>query len=250
MNDRRQNERRASENYLAVFDSRSGRRIGELANLSDSGAMLITLEPVKSGTFLHCLVKLHHPILGRSEIEFDAECRWCRRNVARNRWESGYQLHLSGINEEMVAYLGLSFALGTWEIPGEADVKTITLENRRNIMRYAPREDFPVLERHNSRRIGRMANLSTNGVGLYTPEPVEPGTVFQGRVKLPRMIFQREYLLFEAECRWCRKNEDGVGYKSGYLFTSVSEHDAVLVMHLIIHYLDELPEPRRYKVVR
>ncbi len=248
--ERRKHERREPDSYLNVHDRKSGRHIGGLANLSDAGAMFVTRDAVKAGTRMECRLELMHPIMGRNDIYFDAECRWCRKNIKRGWWESGHLLKLSGVDQEMVSYLSLSFTLGTWEIPSNAEVNTVPIENRRNITRYTTREAMPVYELNSFRQIGTLADLSTQGAGLVTPVPIEKGTVLQCRVKLPRPIFRRDYLVIEGVCRWCRRSKTVGTFESGYLLQSVSETDAVLILHLIIHYLEEQSTRQLVRVVR
>jgi hypothetical protein len=250
MKERRKHTRRKPQKYLAVLDRVSGRQIGELANMSASGIMLITPEPVKSLTVLQCRVKLNRPILGREEINFDAECRWCRKNVQKNRWESGFALNVAGENHELVSYLSLSFALGVWETPRDADVETIPVENLRESTRYEPRETLPVFEQQSYREIGRLSNLSMRGVAFLTTKPVNKGSILHCRVKLPKTIFQRDFLLFDAECVWCKEIEGKNRYESGYRLQNISEHDSVIVLHLMIHHMDKQVTTQRYRVVR
>jgi hypothetical protein len=250
MVERRKHKRHKSETYLKVFDRESERPIGELANLSPNGAMLITSERVKESTVIKCQVKLTQPIMGHNEIVFDAECQWCRKNVKKGWWESGYSTNVSGENAELVSYLSLSFELGKWQIPGPIDVKMVKLENRRKSPRFEVKDHFPVYEQHSYRQIGELADLSTEGASLITPEAIDKGRLLHCRVKLPKKVFQRDYLVFDAECMWCRKIKDKDSYESGYQLKNVLEHDAVIILHLIIHYLEEQQTKQRVRVVR
>jgi hypothetical protein len=154
------------------------------------------------------------------------------------------------VNEELVSYLSLSFEVGKWETPGPIEIETVPVENHRKSTRYDAREPFPVYEQKSYRQIGLLTNLSTAGVSMTTPKPVEKGRILNCRAKLPKTIFQRDYLMFDAECMWCRKNEDEGWFESGHRLKKVSEHDAVIILHLIIHVLDEQPKEQRVRVIR
>jgi len=251
MEERRKRKRSHTSDYLMVFDRDTGAHIGGLANLSEHGVMLVTLEPISVGTDIRCRVELSQPIMDHNEVAFDAECRWCRKNIKRGRWESGYVLkNLSQANKELLSYLILRFLLGEWETPGPIEMDGLKREERRMVQRYVAREHLPVREQRSSRHIGGLANLSMGGAMLTTLEPIDKGTVLKCRVELPKMIFGRDYLLFEAECVWCKKNDAKGWYESGYKLKNVSELDSVIIMHLMIHYLEAQPNDERVSIAQ
>lgn len=246
--ERRKDTRHEAEAYLKIFDAETGELIGELANLSSNGAMLITSDKVKVRTYYKCRLELTSPILDRHEVHFSAQCRWCRKNIKKGRWESGYATSVPESNKELISYLIMSFELGKWEVPGPIDLDSISIENRRKSTRFEVKDHYPVYEQNSYRQIGTLADLSTAGTSLITAEPIEKGAVLKCRVKLPKEIFRREYLMIEAECRWCRKNDDTGGYRSGYSLQNVSEHDSVIILYLIIHFLEAQPSVDKINV--
>ncbi len=250
MQDRRGHVRQDADSYMIVRERETERHIGELANLSPRGAMFITSDKVRQGATLKCFIRLAKPILDRKEIEFDAECRWSRRNVRRDRWESGYQLYVAGINEELLSYLSLSFALDHWKNPDSEFADTITLENRRRATRYEAKIDISVFEKRRYREIGKLLDLSHDGARLRTSEPITPGSIVPCKLQLPKTIFQRDFIFFDAECVWCRQVGDPDTYESGYRLQNIAEHDAVIILHLMIHYLEEKSTEKRIQVVK
>ena len=158
-------------------------------------------------------------------------------------------MSVSRENEELISYLVLRFVLGEWETPGPIGIGTAPMENRRLLNRFVSREHLTVHEKNSSRHIGGLANLSMGGAMLTTIEPVDKGYVLQCRVALPKRIFQRDYLIFEAECVWCKTNAAQGWYESGYRVKNVSEHDSVIILHLMIHHMEEQPTDERISVV-
>ncbi len=92
MKDRRCLRRYETEDYFPVVERGTDRIVGRLANLSAEGAMLITEEPVKKRDILKLTLRLPQPVLGHDSIDFDAECRWCRKGKNSDFYESGYLL--------------------------------------------------------------------------------------------------------------------------------------------------------------
>ena len=111
-----EDERRESERFIApesfkVFDRKSRKLLGELANLSTDGAMLITDKAIKPAATFDCQMELRPPMMGYCQVGFSLECRWCRKNVTLDRWESGYRLTASEEDAYLLSYLVLGFKL-------------------------------------------------------------------------------------------------------------------------------------------
>lgn len=211
--------------------------------------MLITAEPVKSGMTFTCRLDLPQEILGQRDIEFSAECRWSRKNVELDRWESGYRLNLTGLSAEMIEYLILGFKLCGWADPDVADLKTVELENRRRSVRYEFARPLEVFERNSYRQIGVLADLSVEGMRLLTQKPIEAEQLIECRVRLPKPIFQQEYLILDAICMWCRKGVRTAQHESGFRLVNVPKENAAIILHLIIHYAQPKESRSRVQVV-
>ncbi len=234
---------------IVVLDRKTNKPIGNLANLSKQGAMFLTAEAVKVSSKFSCKIELEKPIMDYDEIWFDATCFWCRKNIKNNLWESGYQLQVSGIDIELISYLSLSYVLDSLESPGIEEPKTVQLESRRINTRYEPKNIFPVFAKQKSIQVGEIVDISQGGIMMTTNSSHEKGSIVEYRAKLPKRIFQRDYLIFKAECRWTRKDEHSGKYTIGLKFINLSQQDSVIILHLIIHYLNECSSTKRLKVI-
>ncbi|MDH3938911.1 MAG: PilZ domain-containing protein, partial [candidate division Zixibacteria bacterium] len=157
----------------------------------------------------------------------------------RGWWESGHTLKCATNEDtEALSYLILRFSMGEWDVPGTGKIKTVPLPNRRRHARFETTDFFPVRDQNGLKHIGGLANLTPMGAMLTSIEPIKEGRILHCRVDLPQRIFQRDYLFFEAECRWCKQNPEKGWYESGYKLTKISEQDAVIIMHLVMHHLE------------
>lgn len=247
---KRSHERHASDVRMYVYDAKTDLMIGKLANLSAAGAMIVTPEPIKSGTTFSCRMDLPKDILGHSSINFIAECRWSRKNIERDRWESGYRLTLTGIDLEMVDYLIIGFKLCGWADPELSAIQTVDLENRRRAVRYDFDQPLSVFEKCSYRQIGLLADLSVEGMRLLTQKPIEKDQLIECRIRLPKPIFRQEYLEMDAVCMWCRKGTRTAQHESGFRLVSVSRDNAAIILHLIIHYAHPQSTKARVQVIR
>ena len=244
----RKQTRYIPEQHHKIFDDNSGNYIGVLANISTDGMMFVTPEKIKSSSVLKCRLELFHPILDHDEIFFEAHHRWSRKNISKGWWESGYSITATEIDRELLSYLSLAFVIGKWTIPGVNDVKTTLAKNLRKTTRYEVKDQYLVYQQSSYHEIGKLADLSIAGSSFLTKKHVKVNTLFHCRVKLPKNIFQREYLVFDAECMWCKEDGDPGWYESGYKLHNVSEHDKVIISHLILYYLEEQKTEQRIRV--
>lgn len=250
MRNRRKRQRTTAKDFLTVIDVSTGLRLGGLANVSDDGAMIVSEEAIAVGKSSRCKVDLDQPILGRSEILIDVKTRWCRKNLERGWWESGHTLKcVTNEDSEALSYLVLRFLLGEWDVPGTGKIRTVPAPNRRRHARFETTDFFPVRDQNSACHIGGLANLTPVGAMLTSIEPIEEGRILHCRVELPRKIFQRDYLFFEAECRWCKQNSEKGWYESGYKFTKITEQDAVIIMHLMMHHLNIQPTEEQVDLI-
>jgi len=247
---KRAKTRYVPEKKLKVYDLNTGENIGLLANFSSEGIMLVSPEKIPSSIDLKLKIQLRQPILNNHEILIGATCCWSRKNISKRRWESGFKIKAAGINKELLQYLSIAFVVGKWKITGVMDVKTIPVEDLRKTIRYTVKDQYPVFHQHSYHEIGKLVNLSIDGSSLLTPNLVKEGIFLNCRVKLPETIFQREYLIFDAECMWSKKDELTGWYRSGLKLQNVSEHDRVIIYHLILFYLEEQKTTQPIRVVR
>ncbi len=248
--DRRIQERFEPPERLDVYDRATGAPVGELANLSVTGAMLVTDGPTPVGTMLRCRVGLPRAIMGRHELLFDAECRWSRKNVAAGRWESGFRLTVTGIDADLISFVTLSFKLRDWGEIEAPEVETVDMANRRAATRYEFDQALPVFERDSYRQVGLVADLSADGMRLISSRPCDKNQILHCKVKLFKTIFRQDYLVLDARCMWSRKEAGGDEYESGFLFVNLSPTDAATISHLLIHYGEPQPTTQRIKIVR
>ena len=248
--ERRKNERQNVAQYLLVYDRATEEPIGELVNVSPGGAMIVTKGPIKPSSFFKCRVDLPKKVMGYSDVFFDAECRWCRKNVAADRWESGYRLSLSGIDEYLVQFVSLGFELCEWGDNSIPDVTTVEMENRRRSVRFELDHPLPVYEPNSYRQLGTLADLSIGGCRLITYRPNGKDDLLPCRVKLPKRIFQRDYLILNLKCSRCRKLEGGTRYDSGYTIEGIAREDTAVILHLIMHHAKQQQCAKKIMPVR
>jgi hypothetical protein len=236
LENRREIKRQTATKHMPVYDFGTGQPLGYLVNLSPAGAMFVTQEPVKPSSTFRCRLQLADSIMGYDDICFDAECRWCRKNIAADRWESGYRIRLSGIDKYLVQFVSLGFELCNWGDDSIQDVATVEMTNRRKSTRFEVDNPLPVYELKGYRQLGTLMDLSTSGARLVTHKIIRIDDLLHCRVRLPKKIFRRDYLTLNLKCVRCRKLKGGTLYDSGFTIESTSREDTAIILHLLLHY--------------
>jgi hypothetical protein len=75
-----------------VFDRNTNKLIGHLVDINPAGIMLISEEPIPVNQIFHFKMLLPSRIGGREEWHFDAESRWCDRDINPEFYDTGFQL--------------------------------------------------------------------------------------------------------------------------------------------------------------
>ena len=111
------------------------------------------------------------------------------------------------------------------------------MEESRKNERRAPNDYYLVFDRENDRFIGRVLNMSLDGVLLVSMEPVEVSGIFHCIMALPEKIDDCNQIVFDAESKWSRKNESSNMYETGYRFKNISKTDRGIVRELLQRWL-------------
>ena len=90
--DRRKLKRRYLMFYSRVYDRKSGRLIGHLSDLTVEGLMIIGEEQTEIHRRYVLSMDLPEDIFGKPHMTFEADARWCQRDVDPAFYNSGWHL--------------------------------------------------------------------------------------------------------------------------------------------------------------
>jgi len=84
-------ERHQLPYFLKVFNRITGKPIGYLGNVSESGLMLISQLPMLVGADFELQLKI--PSSGGSQlVNIEANCMWCSEDMTPGHYDSGFAL--------------------------------------------------------------------------------------------------------------------------------------------------------------
>ncbi len=91
MTERRDKTRKSASSYLIVFDTRTDLPLGRVVNLSETGMMLISQDPMEASQSYSCRMALPEKLLDKRMVVFEADSKWCRFNDLANVYQTGYE---------------------------------------------------------------------------------------------------------------------------------------------------------------
>lgn len=98
MQERRKYPRKDLLLFANVYDSRSGRIVGTLLNITLEGAMVLSEHHIDSDNVMELHIKLPENFVHKNELVFTANSRWCAPDINPEFYDVGYQF--ANVSEE------------------------------------------------------------------------------------------------------------------------------------------------------
>ena len=97
------------------------------------------------------------------------------------------------------------------------------MNNQRKKERGYTNDYFLVFEIESGEIVGRLINLTTEGLMLINEDPVEMNKTFKCRMILPEIIEGSRELYFDLQSRWCQYNKRAKWHETGYEILNKTE---------------------------
>ncbi|MEZ5585194.1 MAG: PilZ domain-containing protein [Candidatus Competibacteraceae bacterium] len=78
--------------YLRVFDQQTGELLGNLVDISESGLMMISDQPIPKGKAFDLWVDVPHEEGERERLHLKAHSRWSGKDVNPDFYDNGFQI--------------------------------------------------------------------------------------------------------------------------------------------------------------
>ncbi|MFC1816502.1 PilZ domain-containing protein [Thermodesulfobacteriota bacterium] len=104
-------------------------------------------------------------------------------------------------------------------------------DERKNLVYY-----LKVTVTKEKQPLGHVVDITICGFMLATNKPIEPTSLFELQLFLPKEIHESRYFEFSAMSRWCQKDENPNNYNVGFQFLNVSMEGSQLIKQLIEKY--------------
>ena len=90
--DKRQLKRVHLIYYLRIFDNNTDVNMGHLVDITTEGIMMISEEEISRGKDFSFRMQLPTTITGREEVNFQARCLWCKKDINPDFYVSGFKI--------------------------------------------------------------------------------------------------------------------------------------------------------------
>jgi len=125
----------------------------------------------------------------------------------------------------------------------------VTEQNGQKKIRRKVSEALLVYDLHSGLPIGQIIDMSEKGMKLVSEIPVAANRVYYCKIPLENKISDCDKVCFDAECRWCKKDEVTGWYNSGYILRYPTPGDAEIVKELtrrwMVDQANKLNAPRK-----
>lgn len=103
MQERRRLKRRYLRYYGRVYDARGSGQIGNLVDITEKGAMILTDHPIPANQILNLRLELTADIAHQPFLEFIAKSIWRQPDLDRHRYNIGLEIiGLTANGEEII----------------------------------------------------------------------------------------------------------------------------------------------------
>jgi len=99
---------------------------------------------------------------------------------------------------------------------------------RRHLIYY-----LRIFDGISSRIIGHAVDISQQGMMLISDEPVAVHEDYRLRMCFPGVAYEQEELIFDAVCRWCRRDDNPSFYVAGFQIQNLLPDETRFIQSLI-----------------
>ncbi len=108
-------------------------------------------------------------------------------------------------------------------------------EQRRHPRKIA-NEVLEVFDQITGAQLGKVVNISAEGLMLLSNEFISTGSVYQLDLKLPRLIKKHSHISFGAEAVWSMDAAQPDSYWTGFRMIDISENSVIAIDELIFDW--------------
>ena len=110
------------------------------------------------------------------------------------------------------------------------------MKEQRKTPRKIADDVLEVSDQHTNAILGKVVNISAEGLMVISNEPFTTGAVYELDLKLPRLIKGHSKVSFGAEVVWSTPASQPGSHWSGFRIIDVSENEVLTIDELILDW--------------
>jgi hypothetical protein len=113
-----------------------------------------------------------------------------------------------------------------------ADILECAMSDRRRSGRNSTRHIAKVIDATTDRVLGRLANITEDGMMVVTDKPVIVYEIYHIRLTLPKPVNGTSSLDLQAQARWSKPDRNPRFRNAGFRFVQITEDDEELIRNV------------------
>ena len=113
-----------------------------------------------------------------------------------------------------------------------SEAKKLEAHEKRKLERYPIEEALEVFDVHSERQLGRVVDITLEGLMITSENPIIVNRIFQLLIPLPAPLEGCNEIRLGVESLWSRESDDGSRYWTGFYVICISDRDRACIERL------------------
>lgn len=114
-----------------------------------------------------------------------------------------------------------------------SNAEDLEMVEKRKLPRTRVQEALDVIDVHAERSLGRIVDISVEGMMLLSPEEIPVQAIYQLQIPLPPELEVCGRVSLGVESLWSRQSNDGTQYWTGFHVIDISDEDRDCIERLV-----------------
>ena len=116
-----------------------------------------------------------------------------------------------------------------------SNAENLSVPDKRKLARCKVGDILEVFDIHSERQIGRVVDISVEGLMLISQTPIEVNRIFQLLIPLPMPLEGCNEIRLGVESLWTRESSDGTQHWCGFHVICISDQDRDCIERMLSH---------------
>ncbi|MCW9058404.1 MAG: PilZ domain-containing protein [Gammaproteobacteria bacterium] len=113
-----------------------------------------------------------------------------------------------------------------------SEAKNLDAHEKRKLERCPVTEVLEVFDVHSERQLGRLVDITQEGMMITSQNPIMVNRIFQLLIPLPAPLEGCNEIRLGVESLWSRESHDGACYWTGFHVICISDQDRACIERL------------------
>lgn len=113
-----------------------------------------------------------------------------------------------------------------------SEAENLEVQEKRRLERCPVTEVLEVFDVHSERQLGRVVDITQEGLMVTSQHPIMGNRIFQLLIPLPEPLEGCNEIRLGVESLWSRESHDGTRYWTGFHVICISDQDRACIERL------------------